>query len=745
RLSLSLFGSPQVILDGAPIASFRYDKVFALLTYLAVERDRPHRRELLAGMLWPDQAERSARRSLSQAIFMLRQVIGDDLAAPSCLLVSGSGLQFNPAADWSLDVASFGRLIDACAAHQHALGELCDACAGRLEQCAALYRGDFLVGFSLAASPAFDEWAARTRERLHLQALDALDKLAATCERRGSEAATTWLHRLVELDPWREDAHRRLMRAYSRGGDRAAALAQYERCRQALASELGIEPEEETSALYDQIRRGEIERRVDRQVERLPAAEIATPPRPPRPLSLRRSLPTAATPLIGREQELAQIAALLADPAKRVITLVGPSGIGKTRLALAAAEGSSTARPVIWVPLAGLHAPELLAFAIAEALGITFHGQTSPQGQLLEYLGHADLLLALDNFEHVLESAPFIAMIEERAPGVTLLITSHEHLNLRGEWVVTVEGLSTPAGDDSGEIASSGAAQLFVECARRLHPRRIFAPEEWPGVVRICRLVGGIPLGIELAAAWSALLSCAEIADEIERSLDFLATSARDMPERHRSMRAVFDYSWRLLSERERAVFARLSVFHGGFSRAAAEAVARAELMALLALANKSLLRRSAHGRYELHELLRQYGADKLRADPSAEDEARDRHADYFAAFLARCEQRLKSGDQLAALAEVGAELENVRAAYGRLADKGRWETLGGSIGGLFVFFAATSRAWEAETIFGAVTDLLKQAQGETAALKPAHELVLGRLLCAGGAFEMRLGRYESA
>jgi predicted ATPase/DNA-binding SARP family transcriptional activator len=740
RLAVSLFGSPQVALDGVPITSFRYDKVFALLAYLAVEPDRLHRRELLAGMLWPDKAERSARRSLSQAIFTLRQVIADERGAPPCLLVTGAGLQLNPAADVSLDLALWSQLLDACAAHQHGPGELCDECARQLEQCAALYRGDFLAGFSLADSPAFDEWATCTRERFRLQALAALEMLAARSERHGDRAAIAWLRRLVELEPWHEDAHRRLMRAYDRSGDRAAALLQYQRGRQALASELGIEPEAETTALYDQLCRGDEAQSVDRRVEAQLIAADSTSPQPSLAVSARHRLPRPTTPLVGREQELAAIMELLADPASHLVTLVGPSGIGKTRLALEAARSSAT-RPVAWVSLAALRDPGQLAFAIANALGITFHGQASPHEQLLDHLGNAELLLALDNFEHLLEGARLIAAIEERAPRVRVLITSHERLNLRGEWVVAVESLSLPAGDDPSAMASSGAVRLFVQCARRLDPQRTFSVEDWQHVARICRQVGGMPLGIELAAGWSALLSYAEIADEIEQSLNFLTTSARDMPERHRSMRAVFDYSWRLLAEHERAVFARLSVFRGGFTRAAAEAGAQADLTALLALMNKSLLRRSPDGRYELHALLREYGAEKLRADPAAEDAARDRHADYFAAFLARCEQRLKSGDQLAALAEVGAELENVCAAYRRLSSQARWEPLGASIGGLFVFFAATGRALEAEAIFGAATKELL----ERGAAGAATELVLGRLLCARGAFAMRLGLYDAA
>ena len=350
------------------------------------------------------------------------------------------------------------------------------------------------------------------------------------------------------------------------------------------------------------------------------------------------NLPSPRTSFVGRRDELAEIDRLLEDPSCRLLTLVGPGGVGKTRLALEAAARRIDRYPhgVHFVPLAAVAAPDFLAPAVADALQFPIdsaHSGFSAQDQLVDYLSERSTLLVLDNFEHLVEGAGLVTRVIERAANVEILATSRERLNLQSEWVLDVEGLRVSASGN-GHAGADGALRLFEERARQVDPGFELGDEEREHAVRICGLVDGMPLGIELAAAWVSTLPCAEIADEIERTIGFLETSMRDVPERHRSLRAAFDQSWRLLTDEQRRCFRQLSVFHGPFSREAAAAVAGAGLGLLAELVSKSLVRRLELGRYELHELLRQYAADRLAEEPDEPAEARERHARFYVGRL---------------------------------------------------------------------------------------------------------------
>ncbi len=378
-----------------------------------------------------------------------------------------------------------------------------------------------------------------------------------------------------------------------------------------------------------------------------------------------KNLPAPRTSFVGRSHELDEIERLLGDPDCRLLTLVGPGGVGKTRLALEAAARrvDRYAHGVHFVPLASVASPDFLAPAVAESIQFSVdaaHSGVAAQQQLLDYLSERSTLIVLDNFEHLVEGSTLIGEMIERAPQVELLTTSRERLNVQSEWVFDVEGLELA---ENGNEGGGGAMRLFVERALQVEPGFALEAGEREHAHRICALVDGMPLGIELAASWVSVLPCVEIADEIERNMDFLATSMRDVPERHRSLRAAIDQSWRLLTDEQRRVFARLSVFRGSFDRDAARAVAEADLRVLSELVAKSLVRRPDFGRFELHELLRQYGVERLAESADDLAETRERHARHYAAMLLARRDELLGPSLAVARDELRGEVGNLRGA----------------------------------------------------------------------------------
>ena len=568
------------------------------------------------------------------------------------------------------------------------------------------------------------------------------------------QAAYDYAWRQVALDPLREEAHRQVMRSLAASGHRSQALAQYESCRQTLADELGVEPSQETTALYEQIRDSQQAQKLARPGQVAP--EIS--PRPPAPPRPRHNLPARITPLVGREAELAALPRLLNDPDQRLITILGPSGIGKTRLAVetAAAQMAHYTHGVYLVRLAPLESADLIVSAIVEALNFPLSGRSSPKQQLIDYLRQKQMLLVLDNFEHLLSGSPplgeieggpiFVTELLQAAPDLKILVTSRARLQVQGEQLFPLEGIEVPRPGEATlptEALQTGAIRLFLQSARRLVPDFEITAENVRDVIQICRLVEGTPLAILLAAAWVAVLTPAEILAEIGRGFDFLASDLRDVEARQQSLRAVFGHSWRLLTEREQTIFAQLSVFRGGFTREAAAAVTEASPRDLLALVNKSLLHHTPAGRYEIHELLRQYAEEHLNKDkvgetgaPADENSAvyavRHRHSAYYTTFLQQREADLKGARQQAALAEILADGENVRTAWQWAAAQGQIEWLDRALESLGCFYEWRGRNHEGKAACQLAIEKLESAQSVT------KLRVLVRLFAWQGTFSRR-------
>jgi predicted ATPase len=390
----------------------------------------------------------------------------------------------------------------------------------------------------------------------------------------------------------------------------------------------------------------------------------------PVPLPPRSPFPVQLTSFVGREAELSEVEQLLLTG--RLVTITGAGGVGKTRLGLEVGQRQSATSDhgVQFVPLAGVGTTNLLAWAIAAPLGISFQGPAEPQLQLIQYLRDMHLLLILDNFEHLLDGAEFLTDILSGAPGVRILVTSRVRLNLQEEWVLPLDGLHFPDRQAIESIDRYPAVQLFVERARHSQADFSLRHNVQP-IIDVCRHVEGLPLALELAATWLRVMPCDQIAPEIERGLDFLTTSMRNLPDRHRSLRAVFDRSWTLLSEADQRVLAQLSAFRGGFDREAAAQVAGASLAVLAGLVDTSLIRPTLAGRFDMHELLRQYLAQQL-AESGETGAATQRHFDCFAMLADQAEAHQYGPEQEEWFDRLELDYDNLAAALAWSLSEGR-------------------------------------------------------------------------
>jgi predicted ATPase len=617
----------------------------------------------------------------------------------------------NPEANTWVDTAAFSEHIHNSSQHNHPGAELCPACLQDLIAAVALYHGGFLDGFSLPDSPAFDEWQFFLREDFEKRAANALERLARYHENSGEwQPAIDYARCWLALDLLNEPAHCLLMCLFAQSGQRTAALRQYEICVQTLQNELGTAPQPETTALYEQIRlKAAVEAAPDKTS---PATPPAVPPviaesassSPAEPGPLAANLPQALTPFVGRRPELDAIGALLGDPGVRLLTLLRPGGMGKTRLAIEAAREESHAfrDGVYFVPLAPLSSSEYILSTIAKSLQFTIRESSdSLLQQMGTYLHPKAALLVLDNFEYLIndQSVGELVKLLEDAPRLKLLVTSRARLALKSETIYPVKGMrfpkTAPDGKDPQEMEKFSALQLFLQSARRVRPDFSLSRENFDAVIHICGAVQGMPLGIELATAWMALLSLEEIVAEIHQSLDFLETSQRDVPERQRSIRVVFDASRKMLTSPEQELFKHLSIFRGSFNRQAADEVAGAGLRELSGLVSKSFLYSLADGRYIIHELLRQYGVEELQKDQRQWEAACDRHSTYYLLMFAERAQDLFGPKYWSTLEALDAEIENLRAAWDWAAERGQFELIDQVLFGLYSYFTTRSLHWE--------------------------------------------------
>jgi DNA-binding SARP family transcriptional activator len=581
-IRLHLLGPLQIDTPIPPSAGFR-SKAQALFCYLALAHG-PVPRTTLEQLFWPDADDGAA--NLNRELSHLRKILGKHLISKD------GNVQISPLAGLWLDADAFDQLTRL---------DLDDR--GSLAQVTRLYRGEFMSGMDLDGCPEFDTWLSTQRAFWHKKAVTALDKLVQRCA--DYSEALKFARLLAQADPFDEEVQRQIMRLCGRNKDWAAALKQYQAYRQYLHDEMGIEPAAETTQLAEQIQLA----RAD--------------PQPP--------LPTEINELIGRQEPLQHLTGLIQQRSPQLISLIGPGGAGKSRLALAAA----------W-------------------------SETNRFLHVIDFLRNREMLLVLDGFEHLVDHGGLLAEIVEASPQLKLVVTSRTRLAVRGERVIEIGGLDYPTQplSNSQERDAYPAVQLFLDIARSVRPSFMPTSSDLDAIGRICRRVDGLPLGIELAASIATDYSCEQIAENLTQKATFLDDWLRGVPPRQRGMQATFDYSWELLKPAERDLFLKLTVLRGPFTSEAARQVAGASQAELERLSQKFFVRLAGREHFEIHDLLRELGSAKLEADRTLWDQTHDAHSLYFLNFLADRQVDVAGARQSDLLQEINQQIANVRGAW---------------------------------------------------------------------------------
>ena len=704
RLDFRVLGPLEVSADGEPLAlGGRQQR--AVLALLLLNANQVVSRDRMVDALWGEDPPATAANALQVAVHGLRKVLGRDR-----VLTQGTGYRLALSRD-ELDLGRFESLVES------ARDELPAAAAPKLHAALALCRGAALAG--LEGVP----FVPSERERLEELRLAALDRrIEADLELGRAADLVHELERLAAEHPYREQFHAQLMLALYRSGRQADALTAYRLAREKLVDELGVEP---SKRLQD------LETAILRQDPALDPGDHAAP-------RARPTLPVPAQPLVGRTLDVAAVTSLVRTPSARLVTLTGPGGTGKTRLALEAAHELQTdfGGGLFLVDLSPIRDPELVESTVAHAVGVSEVAEADLVQRIAAAVAGQETLLVIDNFEHLLEAAPFVARLLAQIPCLHVLATSREPLRIAAEHEYRVQPLGLPRAGATAfdEVSQAAAVSLFVARARAAFADFDLTTENAVAVADICHALDGLPLALELAAARVRLLSTPELRDRIENRLGLLADGPRDLPDRQRTLRSTIDWSYDLLPEEDRVLLARLAVFAGGWTLDAAEGVCDAGISTLGSLVDKSLVRSrqdalSAGTRFSMLETVREYALERLTA--SGELRAvRDRHASYFGDLAVRLQPIL---ERPTAVDEAEREHDNFRVALAHTLDRGD--------GSAALRLCMIARLWYAHGYLGEGSAWIERAL----ALEGGDPVVRARVLYYGAAIAWSSGDYERA
>jgi len=702
--TIQLFGGLCACRGEERFTHFKTQKTARLLAYLAYYRDQTHPRETLIELLWPEGCDPAdGRNRLNTQLSLVRTLLEPAGVSRGDVLYSDHSHVRLQAGMLTSDVAEFESLLEASRRVPEGEERL-----ALQQQALALYRGELLPGF-------YDGWIVQERVRLNELSVDALYKIAKYQRQAGElEAALGTVSQALARDPYHEFSCRLQMWLYIALRNPAAALKSYQELEKRYREELSAEPSAATQKLAEDIRRNL--RELAEQIRQDPRAvvRVVSPPRagegepvtantgrtaepdvvPAGVNSPPMNLPLSLTRFFGREEQTERLKQWLVGPEKRLITLTGPGGAGKTRLALEVGRSiaPSLGGRVWFVDLAALQDGRLLPFALANALKATPAPQSDPLEEVVELLRQGPSLLVLDNFEHLLklgtisakseramngESVLLVRTLLERVPDLKCLVTSRQPLHLEGEQELSVPPLAVPPDTEPLERLSDYAGvALYVDRAKAVRAEFALTQNNAKVVAALCRRLEGMPLAIEMAAAWARLLPPSQMLEKLGSRLDMLFSRRRDLPERQQSLRATFEWSYDLLEPELQSCFALLAVFRGGFSLEAAEALCGGEALEYLSeLQERSLVleeETEEGGRYRVLESLREYGSEKL-AENGERTEAQQRHAEFFLGLAEEAEPRLAGVDQVLWLRRLEAEHDNLLAAldWSMKADQG--------------------------------------------------------------------------
>ncbi len=684
---LKLLGVPKVDLK-SEISDLPLDKPTSLLYYLAQRGDWVSRSEL-AFLYRPDSPQEIALSNIRLYIHRVKKYPWTNPLEVE---------KFRVRYQINTDVQDFNKAIE----------------TEDWPKAIELYRGPFLQGINLQENFAYEAWLELERQDLSEKWRLATLKQAKLFENRQDYTlAKKLIESFLKANFLDEEALQNYLNILIAMGKHKQAFEAYETFREELKHELDIEPLEATRALLDNIERSKSIQLVSK--------------------SNLHNLPAQTTRFVGRKQELTQLTGYLANPDCRLLTIVGFGGIGKTRLALALAEQELQSFPDgVWLTsLVGLSSADLLVSSIAGGIGLTLLGSKDPKKQLIDFLQDKECLLLLDNFEHLVQGVPLLQELLDSTPKLKILVTSRVVLELKGEWIFDLDGLSYPPQNTEVPLEKFDAFKCFTQYAKQFSKTFTTNEDTSEAIAVLCRKVEGLPLALELAATWIRGLSISEMLSRLDKSFDLLSSKLHDLPQRHRSLRTVFDYSWQLLTEEEQKALTKLSVFQGGFSLEAAEKVAKAHLALLLSLINRSLIKRGQENRYSIHELIRQFAAEE--SEEKVRVQTRDLHSAYYLNRLNSLVKEDKSPPTL-----LMPDLDNLRSAWHSAAEQQNIEILSKSVEPMRIFYEANGQFHEGIELFGKVLEHVPTDQ-------PQQQSLVGHVLISRACLQNWLGLYEQA
>lgn len=717
KLEIILFGQPVIRVNRKKI-TVDTRKATALIAYLAV-KNQPVSRDVLCNLLWTDYPGHNARSALRRTLSVSNSALNNEW-----LVADTNTIALTASPHLYVDANHFRNLLEQAEQHHHPENQLCETCASYLTEAVKLYQEDFLAGFNLRDSINFEQWQAVESEELQRKLELTLEKLAYWNHYVNEfEKAIAYGIRWLNLDPLNEEANLSLMHIYAKSGQRSAALRQYQNYANLLDNELGISPMQETTEFYEKLRSETIS-----PVSQVSPLLLSSEPMQ-RDVSLPTNLPNFTTKFIGREKDIQEIVALLKNEDCRLLTLVGPTGIGKTRLIVELVQQGLWGDVVYFLPLSEIESLEELKTAIQNIW------DWENASNYVQSSNTQNKLVILDGFEKHLAHVNLIQELLPNAGSFKIVAISHTSLNVQNEWLFQLRGLPIL---DPNDLQDSSAIELFASRAKQINAKFSMSANRQT-IQEICQILEGIPLSIELATQLTQFMSCHELAEALKLDFKILSTSLQNLPPRHRSIQALFEHAWNLLNTEEQLALCQLTIFEGGFDKAAVQNITEIPFETLSRLIEKSFIGQGKNGHYFIYHMFYPYACNFMRQDAEVYRQLQAKHAPYYTALLAG--QNLETTEQAVALDWITANLKNISSAWNWAVAYSEIETLQACLHNLFQFYENLSLFKEGQDIFSQSWQTLKRNELDF----QVKQEVISRLIARDAVFRCHLNDYQTA